>query len=97
MYPLKCSSIQDRLSPLVRSGTTSRSPSASCSTHAGGMSQVPTVMKQDRLPREPLPTVVVHLISDALDREVDLSPSSRPGTLAVGQLGDDLGDVLGRF
>lgn len=30
-------------------------------------------LKQDRLPREPLPTVVAHLISDALDREVPVA------------------------
>ncbi|MGH3796080.1 MAG: hypothetical protein ACRDSP_14455 [Pseudonocardiaceae bacterium] len=29
-------------------------------------------LHQDRLPRDPLPTVVVHLISDALDREVSV-------------------------
>ncbi len=30
-------------------------------------------LKQDRLPREPLPTVVAHLISDALDRQVSVA------------------------
>ncbi|MGH3754369.1 MAG: hypothetical protein ACRDRP_17050 [Pseudonocardiaceae bacterium] len=30
-------------------------------------------LHQDRLPREPLPTVVAHLISDALDREVPVA------------------------
>ncbi len=30
-------------------------------------------LNQDRLPREPLPTVVAHLISDALDREVSVT------------------------
>ncbi|MGH3939026.1 MAG: hypothetical protein ACRDTG_10415, partial [Pseudonocardiaceae bacterium] len=30
-------------------------------------------LNQDRLPREPLPTVVAHLISDALDREVSVA------------------------
>jgi hypothetical protein len=30
-------------------------------------------LNQDRLPREPLPTVVAHLISDVLDREVSVA------------------------
>ncbi|MGH3812919.1 MAG: hypothetical protein ACRDUV_10740, partial [Pseudonocardiaceae bacterium] len=30
-------------------------------------------LHQDRVPRDPLPTVVAHLISDALDREVSVA------------------------
>ncbi|MDQ3153451.1 MAG: hypothetical protein M3R63_17640 [Actinomycetota bacterium] len=37
-----------------------------------GRSTVSEWLHQDRVPRHPLPTVVVHLISDALDREVSV-------------------------
>ena len=38
-----------------------------------GRSTVSEWLNQDRLPREPMPTVVAHLISDALDREVPVA------------------------
>ena len=37
-----------------------------------GRSTVSEWLHQDRVPRHPLPTVVAHLISDALDREVSV-------------------------
>ncbi|MGH3825520.1 MAG: hypothetical protein ACRDRA_22180 [Pseudonocardiaceae bacterium] len=38
-----------------------------------GRSTVAEWVNQDRVPREPLPTVVAHLISDAVDREVPVA------------------------
>jgi len=38
-----------------------------------GRSTVSEWLNQDRLPRDPLPTVVAHLISDVLDREVPVA------------------------
>ena len=38
-----------------------------------GRSTVSEWVNQDRVPRDPVPTVVAHLVSDALDREVSVA------------------------